>query len=176
MNRTKLTPPLTRRMKALKSRSALLGLGLALTVTTAIAQVAPTMAEQLRSVVSYYGDAQGNLPIRLEQGEVRYLATASGRAPYAFYTLGDPVADDASLAACGVGPAGEPEACDPAYSHALIYGLQDLQSAQPDPSELTIKCEKLYPDKNTDTKICMVYRPNKVALCYLCSHGPCTPC
>jgi hypothetical protein len=51
----------------------------------------------------------------------------------------------------------------------MLFGLQDLQSAQPDPSELVIKCNKL----GVNTHHCMVTWLDGSASCYTCSGGRC---
>ncbi len=155
----------------MKNSSWMVGICLTLAVGTAIAQVAPTLAEQLRSVASYYGDSWGRIPVTLVTGEVKYIATADVRSPYSIYTAGARVADGASLAACGIGSAGEPVACDPAYGEAVIYGMQELQPSQPEPSEMSVECHQ-YADH---TYHCRFTFFTDTYYCFLCSQGHCEP-
>ena len=153
-----------------KKHSIALGLCIALAAGTAAAQVAPSLSARLLSVVNYYGDAQGHIPISMSTGAVSYVATSDGQNPFSIYTLGDQVAANATLAACSIDVTGALVGCDPAYGEGMIYGLTDLQSTQPDPTEFTSECHHLF----GRTTICKFTWDNGAVLCYTCVDGTCS--
>ncbi|MDI1480377.1 hypothetical protein [Polyangium sp. y55x31] len=132
----------------MKKSTVSLGFALILAVGSVFAQVAPpSLSARLSAVGQYYGDANGKIPLHLTGGGVLYVATANGTSPFSIYTVNDTVASGATVGACALDAAGAPVGCDPAYGELMLYALADLQSSEPDPSELTISCRYTsYPD------------------------------
>jgi len=153
-----------------KNYAIAFGLSVALAASAAVAQVAPSLTSRLLGIASYYGDAQGRIPITTSAGDVKYISTSASQGVFSIYTVGDRVANSATLAACGISATGALIGCDPAYGEALAFGLEDLQSSQPDPTEMTIACQILF----DSTHHCMVTWLDGSASCYLCSGGVCT--
>ncbi|WP_257458086.1 hypothetical protein [Archangium lipolyticum] len=151
----------------MKTSRRVVGLLLVLTVGTAVAQAAPTLAARLRGLASYYGDSQGRIPVTLDTGEVLYVSTSESRAPFSIYTAGAPVSDGAQVAACGLDAAGRAVACDPAYDGAVLNGLQYLQHLNPDPTGVRVQCEE---DDEGFNRCKFVWHT-----CVVCSPTECTP-
>lgn len=150
----------------MKTSRCVVGLILVLTVGTAVAQAAPTLAVRLRGLASYYGDSQGRIPVNLDTGEVLYVSISENRAPFSIYTAGAPVADDARVAACGLDAAGGAVACNSAYDGAVLNGLQYLQPLNPDPTGVRVQCE----EDEVFSRCKFVWHT-----CVVCSPLECTP-
>ncbi|MDC3955319.1 hypothetical protein [Polyangium jinanense] len=128
-----------------------------------------SLSDRLAAVGRHYGDAVGYIPIHTKNDGVKYVATADGQDPFVVYNVGDKVANDATLAVCGINAAGELAGCDPAYGATVLYALEDLQSSRLDPSDRTAECHVLF----GTTGHCKIRRLDGSASCYVCSGGSC---
>ncbi|MDI1479405.1 hypothetical protein QHF84_22510 [Polyangium sp. y55x31] len=142
---------------------------MALVASTAIAQVANSLSDRLATVGRYYGDAAGYIPIITRTDGIKYVATADGQAPFTVYNVGDSVADDATLAVCGINATGALVGCDPAYGETMLYALEDLQNVERAPGTMMIQCRVLF----GTTDHCKITLLDRSTACYVCSGGSC---
>lgn len=153
----------------MKRNSILLAFGVVLATCAAIAKATPSSCDRLAALGRHYGDAAGSIPIATATDGLKYVATAEGRDPFSIYSMGDAVDDDATLAVCAIDTAGALVGCDPAYGETMLYALEDLQSSEPDPGEMTIECHVLF----GSTGHCKVTWSDDGASCYTCSGERC---
>ncbi|MFV8753537.1 hypothetical protein ACNOYE_23540 [Nannocystaceae bacterium ST9] len=132
------------------------------------------LEDRLAAIADYYGDASGHIDLHITgTSQTLYVATGAIGSAFSLYTNGQSVTEGSDLAACSLNLAGGVAICDPAYDETLLFALEDLQAAEPDPSELTLECHQLSGSKEKTTA-CMVTLISGTSWCYLCSGGTCT--
>ncbi|MDI1442710.1 hypothetical protein [Polyangium sp. 6x1] len=153
----------------MKKDGIALGFCVALAAGTAIGQVATSLSHRLSAVGHHYADAAGYIPVTTTNDGIKYIATADGQDPFVAYNVGDYVADGATLAVCGINSAGGLVGCDPAYGVTMLYALEDVQSAGPDSTLMTLQCDVLF----GTTGHCKITWLDGRASCYACSGDSC---
>ena len=150
----------------------------ALESTPSMASSTDSLEDRLARVAEYYGDASGHIDLQITgTSQTLYVATAPIGSTFSLYTIGQSVAESSSLAACSSSLSGTVSACDPAYGETMLFALEDLQAAEPDPSELTVACNILSGSSNsngtTSTAHCMITWNGGNTSCYICVNGTC---